>query len=286
MNPVCHYTKFDNLQGIFKDCHGNRHNNYLTFWASSAYCMDDQMEMNFGYPLVQYVLKEFENGKDITDNQSLSKRVTEQIQYIYQPSDKFFLPQSRTPFVISFTREYNNEYFWKNFGDEGKGVCLVFDADKLGNLVKEQNDQFITDIAYLDDNHSDDDYVVWSSLIEIVKYEAARAHKLIPIICSDKDKELYKKMVLDSICPIISASVKRGEYRKEHEVRWMSIQDISCANTREKENGENVQYIEQQIPFSCFDGILFGPRFEKDKEFVSLLHENEISLMKSDHIIV
>lgn len=101
MKKLFHYTSVEALFDIVQK-------DGLLFRASRYDCMNDSDEYKWLYePLKARISKEY--------------RMTEgEVDDLYE---KF-------PYVISFSKE-NNPKLWERYGNYGKGVCLVLDAEKL-----------------------------------------------------------------------------------------------------------------------------------------------------------
>lgn len=276
MNCLFHYTSFD----CFKSMITGSKERYLTFWASSAYNMDDQIEMNYGYPFIKEVLSVFEAKIKHTHDMRLGDIITKIPKYISKPDEDYFLPKSRTPFVISFSRSYNSDYMWKNYGSKGCGICLLFDADKLYDEARKRESTYLLDVGYYVEKGFDRE--VWGALLKLVEDQAVLCHTLVPIIDNKKNIQDYKKYILNSLCPIISALIKDESFLQENEVRWISVVDATKkTNHRQRENGLLVEYVNVEIPINCLAGIQVGTSFDYSDELKALCKENGIRLRKS-----
>ncbi len=277
MDILFHYTSFDCLRSILKGIRQIGGKRYLTLWASSVYEMDDQMEMNYGYPFIQSVVNDYENKISLTLEQRMDKCVREIPNFISGPNDKFFLPKKKTPFVLSFTQSWDSSFMWDKYGDQGKGICLALDANKL-QKESERANSHIANIAYLKDKAYD--YEIWKSLYDSVVNEIKKVHVLVPFLKVKDDVNSLKQVVLETLCPLVSVLIKGSDFEKEQEVRWFSIADGNRSKLREK-NGTIVSFVEIPIPLDCLVGIGCGPCFANGVELTTLCTQYQISLTKS-----
>lgn len=279
MDLLFHYTRLECFKNMLEGDNLSTGEPCLTFWASSAFNMDDQIEMNFGYPLILSVLDEYEKKGNITDEQRLSSILTEIPSHINGPNNKFYLTESNTPFVLSFSRNYDSDYMWNIFADKGRGICLIFDSEELYGLAHKWKKSYFLDVAYLVESNID--YEIWEALVNVIINEANKCHLLMPRLKNKDDILPYKKYVMNSICPVISALIKDGDYLKENEVRWISIQDARHAKSRVC-NGKDKMYIEVKIPLSYLKGIMYSPKFEEIEDLNSLIEKHNLIITPAE----
>ena len=266
MTTVFHYTTLDAFRKMLKD------NKHFVIKASSAYQMDDQMEMNFGYPLINAILHEAERHKPY-DVQCLRKYMTERIRHINNASPKYYLPKERTPFIISFSRAFDSDLMWKKYGNNE--VCLAFDGERLSEIAHERDNNFFCDIAYLTSEDIPGNCEAWQSLVDIVDQQANIAQKIIPCFKNPKDSDAYCRFILESICPVISAAIKDDEFKDEQEVRYICIQDDKVAKVRSHNNMKK-KYVEVRLPIDCLVGI--HSKCTNNKELFDVCCELNIKL--------
>ena len=277
MNVLGHYTKFDHLEKMLNANSMLSEEPNLFFRANSAFCMDDQMEMNYGYPFIKNVLEEYEKQNHLPSEQCLSSIFNGIPQHISCPNEQYYLSESRTPFVLSFSHNVNSEFMWKKYGEDGKGICLVFDADKIKSLSCQESDTYLFDVAYLS---KDCDYTIWQAIVKAIEEKANECKAIIPIIKYKSDIPRFKENILECLCPVISAVIKEGQYSSEEEVRWISIQDGKLAKEWNCK-GTIRKYIDIQIPLSYLIGIYFGKNFNHNEELLNLCQRYHILLRQS-----
>lgn len=280
LDCIYHYTKFDSFASMLKNAVPNNMN--ITFWASSAYTMDDQMEMAYGYPLLAHVLSEFTKQRDLDIKQRLDILLTKLSRTFSSPNPDYFLPKDRSPFVISFTRALHSDFMWKNYGDSGKGICLFFDQEKI-KMNTDDKKTFLYDVAYVNDKKIDVE--IWHALIKLIEDHAELCKKIIPILTNDIDIDRLKAFLLNTLCPILSALIKGEEFTDENEVRWMKLCDNTEAKCR-KRNGDSINYIDVEIPLDCLVGIETGPNFDRIDELHVLCEEKGLVLNNANITLV
>ena len=277
MVNACHYTSISNLKNML----GYAETGYINIWASSAYEMDDQTEMNFGYPFIKSVIESYETNLDIGDNQIFTSILRPQEKYISGPDDKYYLPKSKTPFIISFTRAINDEKMWKEYGDDSKGVCLLFDSNMLVP-PNNQFEKFLLDIAYINWNNLD--LEIWYALAETIIRGIKIAHVFTPILKYSNDSLTLKTWILKKLCPVISASIKMEKYIDEQELRWIHIYDLEKSKTRKNFADRTIHYIEEQIPIDYLKGIMCGPKCFQQEEIRNFCYARHINFVTNNSL--
>lgn len=99
---VAHYTKADVLSTILtKDG--------IVLWATRYGFFQDELEYIWPFSEIKPFLKE----------------IASQVKVEYDSEHQAF------PYILSFTNAIESEFMWKNYGENGHGVMLVFDRVKL-----------------------------------------------------------------------------------------------------------------------------------------------------------
>lgn len=279
LDCIYHYTKFDSFASMLKNAVSN---NKITFWASSAYTMDDQMEMAYGYPLLNHLLSEFSKQRNLDNKQRLDILLTKLYCTFSGPDPDYFLPKDRSPFVISFTRALNSDFMWKNYGDEGKGICLFFDQEKIKSNTDDKM-TYLYDVAYV--NNEKNDLEIWLALVKLIEDQAKFCQEITPLLKYENDIDRVKMFLLNTLCPIISALVKGEDFTHEEEVRWMKLCDNKEAKCR-KRNCDSINYIDVEIPLDCLVGIETGPNFDRIDELHVLCEEKGLVLNNANITLV
>lgn len=102
MGNLFHYTKKELLPSIVQQ-------DGLHFWASRYDCMNDSEEYKWLYEPLRL---------RISDEKHMTEK---EVNELYE---KF-------PYVISFSEKENSPELWNRYGNNGGGICLVLDREKL-----------------------------------------------------------------------------------------------------------------------------------------------------------
>ncbi len=140
---IYHYTKLDVLYSMFKNAKsGNGKdveiNNvlsppskeFITFWASCAYYMNDPKELCSSFDFIISKLPEIEDELNIKYDRRISTWIQEQDESFDDwLNNTMFTPESYAPFIISFSSKPDYLPMWSMYGQNGIGVSLCFDAN-------------------------------------------------------------------------------------------------------------------------------------------------------------
>ncbi len=269
---IYHYTSTEVLCKLLEHCHQQGDKKSMMFWASSAYAMNDIMEMQNGYDFLRSFLNNYEDN--IPEEERLYSFMTQSGDVFFNGNEKdFFLSEEKTPFVVSFSMDGDSYPMWEIYGDKGKGVCLVFDE----NIIKEDQDLKKLKInyhavAYMKDNPIEND--IWISLGRMLRNEVRRNHFINELLPNEKTKETFKKLFLSEICPFVSAFIKIGQYSFENEFRLLSIDDSEGSNVhfRVSSHGNVIPYIDLPIPLSSLHKVIVGPNLASQLSVSNLEH--------------
>lgn len=139
-----HYTSFDALKSILKEPSSNRG---MDFWATRFDCFGDKEEYRLGVETIKRLLPLLEERLQ-PDRRVAASFVWDEI--IGNPT----LPY---PYVVSFTDKKENEYMWKHYSCNGKGV--VIELDDSQPVVNEfTKNYFIRKCLYLGETSDEDLY--------------------------------------------------------------------------------------------------------------------------------
>lgn len=140
---IYHYTKLDVLYSMFMNAKSGKGKeseinevlyspsiDFITFWASCAYYMNDPKEIRSSFDLILSKLPEIEDELIIEDNQKISKWIQEQdTSFEDWINNTIFTPESFAPFIISFSTQPDYLPMWSMYGQNGVGVSLCFDTE-------------------------------------------------------------------------------------------------------------------------------------------------------------
>lgn len=250
-----HYTTVKSLCDMLNTCH-KEGNNALTFWASSAYTMNDPTEMGYAYHQIIKKIREYEEKHNI----SKEKRIFEYMADVKRSrnanfDENFYISHiystCKTPYLISFSENRDDMPMWQMYGDKGKGICLGFEEPKV---EKSQRD-FFSDVIYIGKEYEDS---ITSRLIDIcIENECKSCYSDLQSIV-DADKIADRKVeTWGTLCALFGGFLKNGSYYYEHEHRFLHIaKDANEVKYRHR-NGLIIPYVE--IPIIGLKEIIIGP---------------------------
>lgn len=239
----------------------------LTFWASHAFCMNDDTEMSYGREAVMKYLAYYEEERSILHALRLSTYLDDARKsksYLGADEDVlkgFLYDWRKMPFVISFSRISDFIPMWGMYADKGYGVCLGFDEKEIDpredNITFMQND--VLHHNTLEQNNS-----TASLLIKMIEQRSNKSREELHSIHNMDKVFEYKVFALTSLSVIASAFIKHESYKYEQEYRIMGI--LSNANNllqpvryRTNANETMIPYVEVGIPISSLKSIMLGP---------------------------
>ena len=255
---IYHYTSFDALIAILNAYKKSENKENVILRASNIYSMNDPSEMTYGYNSLMAFINRYENNLKIPPKIQLSTYVesTKQKDLFKETNEDFwyqhFYNESKTPYVISFSKVADELPMWGLYGNNGKGVCICFDEGL--NLNKSN---VLLDVMYTNSN-SNYPKIIFEKLIqeEINKYyeDCNKAKTEEELIDS-------KLITLGSILPLYSSFIKDKTYMFEKEKRLVilpfdSYENIHTASTPQ---GNIRSYVNVPLPISCIKHILIGP---------------------------
>lgn len=281
LNRVYHYTSVDALFAILEGYRNRKDKNqaFLPFWASNIFDENDKSEMEDGYNYIKQFLPQFEIDNSIPEKQRLSEIYKDTNCEEMCRKDFLRLKKKETteygivPYIISLSKLHDFLPMWTLYGNMGKGVCLVFDFEKL------INDSFSSEVSFSIGNVAYDEDSAKSSVIEIL----SRSYF---IFNSSRDKISN----LADLCFFLSPFFKRKDYKYEQEVRIVTnkpygfnedgLTHITKDTLNHILNGTKEHKIEKHIEFpisaSALSEVTIGPNAD------SKVLEHIISLERDD----
>ena len=171
MDLIYHYTNASALLGMFKNC--SKENPYITMWATHALYLNDPTEYEYGKEKCYDILPILEEKMGIPVESRIS---TMRDMYITEMSKlRDFISSTRpnsiqygTPYLISFSKSEDSLPMWSNYAQNGNGIAIGFNPDKLSEYIK------IKDCKY---NIAEIDYNELQELV--IKYVITGKHNVI-----------------------------------------------------------------------------------------------------------
>lgn len=237
-NILYHYTSLEVLKCMF-DNYSNEHQ-YLTFWATNCAYMNDPREISEGIDLIKDALYDIEcpalrqRASVIIENDKIKDALL-----ITSP-----LMKTGVAYAISFSENSDNINMWRMYGNEGKGIALGFDRNKI-----------IVDDCSFDFCFYNNDKERESLLEEIRKAFETILVKIgtAPYGISQRNYDYLR--CLDAIS-MFAPRIKNAAYDYEKESRLVTY----CKKPEFRvSNGILIPYTTLQIPVEALESIILGP---------------------------
>lgn len=236
-----HYTSMETLCNMLNVYKRHMPKGNLTFWASSIFTMNDPREMKHGKDVLERLLPTLEKLFMLPPENRLEIQALD--------TDKILKDITKTPFVLSFTANYDDLSMWNLYGDSGRGISLILSKElnpypingiKNSDIVKVNYKKGINNYPNLAD-------IFNKGIIEWRSYHDPNRIK--------ECKERTLSELFTQLCPYI----KSEAYEKENEYR-ICYTDVPYNKVyfRVKSNCI-IPYIEVPIPIKYIKGILLGP---------------------------
>ena len=114
-NPIFyHYTNLECLQKIIEN---------KSFYFSNSFFLNDKLEFKKGLEIFEQKINSFSDNNLINDYGLLQKI-----------KDKFKLSNSSNRYVACFSLKGDLLSHWRAYSNDGKGVCIAFNGNKLINF--------------------------------------------------------------------------------------------------------------------------------------------------------
>ena len=276
---VFHYTSAGTLIGMFKNT--SKDNAFVTFWASHISYMNDPQEKVYGTNKMLEVLKDVEDellipsGKRITelDREELDKFV------FIRNTDKNSLTNM---YSISFSKSFDSLPMWGMYGQNGNGICLGFDLNKLQVFLESQGMDPLYKIKYgigeeLDSpQKAKEEMGAWKEYVKHV-YEKSMHCIEQKHIFNDFNIAINTYITLLNFIP---GNIKHPAYKYEDEYR-LYCRELGRKVFFRDRNGLLLPYVEVELPISALKIITLGPTADKKRQVMSvakLLSEKDIDI--------
>lgn len=239
--PLLHYTSMEALCSMLNIYRKHMQSGNITFWASSIFTMNDPREMEHGKDVLEILLPALEKlfmlpPENRLDIQSLD-------------TDKVLKDTTKTPFVLSFTANYDDLSMWNLYGDSGRGISLILSKELSPYPINGIKHSKIVEVNY---KKGINNYPNLADIFNkgIIKWRSYQD--------PDKIKECKERTLSElftQLCPYI----KSESYEKENEYR-ICYTDVPYNKVLFRvKNNCIIPYIEAPMPIKYIKGILLGP---------------------------
>lgn len=265
---VYHYTSIETLFAILERYRKDKKKEALVFRASNIYKLNDPKEMEIGYDMVKFFLREYEKKEipkvywlyDISNTKEYELKCKE--DYIIGEKN-YIIGTGFVPYTISFSARRDYLPMWSLYGKSGKGVCLKFDAYNMIKNIKNISDTEVGFVAYNTRSSM-------RTLNEIIP----EMYKMYMNDYKDKQSNLSvenKIRELATICLSASPYLKFKDYQYEKEFRLTHYKHYGI-NRDETINSpihdfrpalfDIDSYVETPIPVESLKEVIVGPNMD------------------------
>ncbi len=235
---IYHYAAYENAKNILES---------QKLYLGSSTSMEDKIDRFYGnlYATVHLLTSNHRHYQDIRENLT-----TDEILKINEESLNLPL------YSASFCKRQDNEYLWKNYADNKKGVALGFDEELLQKNIDETLRYYYKDIDG-DKTYCPEPPKVLP--LRTVTYSSSDAKEFMDKVADDlynrfftnlvKDKKVDYKFFWKLILCLAGGVIKGTDYRKEEEIRlifqniydekYMADYPITMIQKYEYEEGMN-----------------------------------------------
>ena len=279
-NYLYHYTTTDAFNVMLNQMKEKKSTD-LTFWASNVHYMNDPHEMEFLYDELCNILPEVEKELGISENPFSAfdfSKVSQEFGLDLEKDikDNIFHGIFKSVYAISFSKREDYLPMWSLYGNNGGGLCLKFDYNKLKDyLDKNKKDDFTKEIVEIKYNLKDK--WIWN----LIKQYYQEYHMTIDTNSQGKDPLQLRRTYISRVLLEISKMMKHHSYSYEEEVRLVDhiilleelddrfqkikTQPLNHSFKKPAEpkvrvkNGLLIPYKEIKLPTSCLTSVIVGP---------------------------
>ena len=268
-NSIAHYTSIDVLKNIASGVYHNQGEYFINLRATDGSQTNDRGELMLGHDYLMETLYQLESINGYNEDKYRLSTYQENIKCLEkykQYSDeeigsslsKLFFGGIRKPYIICFTTRIDDLNIWNSsYGNNGKGICLIFNFEKM----KFDNPRILVNeplrVVYGNDPGYLEERTILFKAIDTVYCEYVRTVETM----SDEDAILQLKIAqIEVLCSFVSSYFKTEDWREESEVR------IVCMLKHEMFNSEicycektRKGYLNIPIPLSILKQIYIGP---------------------------
>lgn len=241
---VVHYTSFANLKNILRD-------SGVVLWATRYGFFEDPNEYIGPFNVIAPHLKDIAEDNDC----------------------EFDVEHEAYPYILSFSNGVDSEYMWGKYGNDGDGVMLVFDRDKLyrycHNYIEQSKDtRYCGNVIYHD---GDKNKAVANAFAELQSNfpQVNILDVFYDLPAFIKDAELYsdeEEFRLVHCCYecnhfscVDGEFIDRKEENKPENLKFRTGKD-----------GRQIPYIEIELPKDALVGVCLGWRTDTPENYQKL----------------
>lgn len=239
-----HYTSLSSFFSIVSNIKTTEKEENLNLWATHIDYFNDPSE----YTILYDACCEMFSSKQSKDNSKNSSSIESIIER--NEIDK--------PFIFSLSEKCDSLYMWQNYSENGQGVCLGFDEDKLKSnkdsgfeLKRCKYFSKPKILKSLNEIYGNQMYKL------LLKSPEIMLHPLQKIDVKG-DKLFINTKVLNSLLDNEAEVYKHFAYKHEKEHRIVAKRKIQEINFRVR-NNIIIPYITICIPTDCINEIYIGP---------------------------
>lgn len=233
-----HYTSIATLLNILENIKEGK----ICLRATHAKFFNDPFEYDYCLSLLKNSMRLFEKKKNI--EKKISKGFHEMLF-------KDAVEITGSPYILSFSENQDDLSMWRSYGNDGAGVAIGFEKEKLIEYVKSQ-DSYNTELIkclYSKNKINEELFKNWENNYSQMKF-------------NDKSIGFTNFNFIINLITF-SFKFKRKEYHLENEWRLCKNEyDYELVKFRESE-GLIIPYINHLLPKEIIKEIIIGPCSER-----------------------
>lgn len=266
-DTVCHYTSVASFLGMLESC--SKKYPYLTMRATHGLFMNDSSEFRYGAKFLEPIIDDIENELMEPAEERIAGAIANNVLINIQSKLGDLLG---VPFISSFTYAKENLPMWNMYAENGKGVMIVFDKNKV-----------TTPEAF----HVNCRYCANCEDIESHKdiYKKIYIHTKKYFLEGTRKRSEGIMLFTMGLSALLSPTIKHPAFKFEEEFRLAVYNKGQCM-FREK-RGVVIPYINNPIPVEAIKAIYIGPNadYELLRNSLEVLFANKgvkFNIKKSD----
>ncbi len=239
--------------------------------------MNDPHEFIRGYDILWKELPSIEKAAGIKEGKYKISTIWKSISSGKKDVDRnkmlldALFDNNKTPFVVCFSKQRDYLPMWDMYGDKAMGCCLVFVDNETEYKVKESNllpDVSIRNKLNANEVLYEENETIKCSMVErkVLVRLCKEFNEKVKRLNSDQDIFNLKLHYLSLMAIVICPRIKDKAYSFEEEKRLFQYENNPHKIlTKRNSCGDNVPYVEFQIPTEYLQEIILGPLVDYNK---------------------
>lgn len=235
-----HYTSMESIFGMLQSY--SKDNPYCTMWASNVLFMNDASEYQFGIDVCKELAMQYEGEEHIDDG----------FAHIYN-SQFWHKKELDYPYIISFSERVDSAAIWNMYSNNGGGVAIIFNMEKLAVLEGTWLDKcWYCRVA--------DNLLFNPNTRALITY---LYNHCLNTPCPEERPEGINEQSFQNIMRAfhfqfeVAPKIKHASF--DYEAEWRLTKTGAAKPKFRCKNGVIVPYKEVIIPINVIEGFIIGP---------------------------